>query len=212
MQVVPLQAELHSSLGLLSSDGRFKRLPIEDVQELSGRAATVLKLKEGVILKTVVPCGKEEDLVVGSSTGRLLRLEVNDSNLPVLGRAAQGPQLMRLLPGEQVVGAACVAKDGEVLLASRLGQLKKLQVASLRLCQRGDLGQIGLRFLQRSDQLVDLKGANNALVGVRLEGSEGRHLRWSVNALASEDTSTSGLLLPLRPGEEVLELVPLVKN
>ena len=212
MQVVPLQAELHSSLGLLSSDGRFKRLPIEDVQELSGRAATVLKLKEGVILKTVVPCGKEEDLVVGSSTGRLLRLEVNDSNLPVLGRAAQGPQLMRLLPGEQVVGAACVAKDGEVLLASRLGQLKKLQVASLRLCQRGDLGQIGLRFLQRSDQLVDLKGANNALVGVRLEGSEGRHLRWGVNALASEDTSTSGLLLPLRPGEEVLELVPLVKN
>ncbi|MFM7465108.1 MAG: DNA topoisomerase (ATP-hydrolyzing) subunit A [Cyanobium sp.] len=212
VQVVPLQAEIHSSLGLLSSDGRFKRLPIEDVQELSGRAATVLKLKEGVTLKTVVPCGKEEDLVVGSSTGRLLRLEVNDSNLPVLGRAAQGPQLMRLLPGEQVVGAACVAKDGEVLLASRLGQLKKLQVASLRLCQRGDLGQIGLRFLQRSDQLIDLQGANSALVGVRLEGSEGRHLRWSVNALASEDTTTSGLLLPLRPGEEVRELVPLVKN
>jgi DNA gyrase subunit A len=212
VQVLPLRANLHSSLGLLSSDGRFKRLPIEDVQELSGRAATVLKLKEGVTLKRVVPCGKEEDLVVGSSTGRLLRLEVNDSNLPVLGRAAQGPQLMRLLPGEQVVGAASVAKDGEVLLASRLGQLKKLQVASLRLCQRGDLGQIGLRFLQRSDQLVDLQGADTPLVGVRLEGSEGRHLRWSVGELASEDSTASGLQLPLRPGEQIRELVPSVKN
>jgi DNA gyrase subunit A len=212
VQVLPLRADLHSSLGLLSSDGRFKRLPIEDVQELSGRAATVLKLKEGVTLKRVVPCGKEEDLVVGSSTGRLLRLEVNDSNLPVLGRAAQGPQLMRLLPGEQVVGATSVAKDGEVLLASRLGQLKKLQVASLRLCQRGDLGQIGLRFLQRSDQLVDLQGADTPLVGVRLEEGEGRHLRWSVGELASEDSTASGLQLPLRPGEQVRELVPLVKN
>jgi DNA gyrase subunit A len=93
-----------------------------------------------------------------------------------------------------------------------MGQLKKLQVASLRLCQRGDLGQIGLRFLQRSDQLVDLQGADTAWVGVRLEGSEGRHLRWSVGELASEDTTTSGLLLPLKPGEQIRELVPLVKN
>jgi DNA gyrase subunit A len=210
VQVLPLQADLHSSLGLLSSDGRFKRLAIEDFLDLSGRAATVLKLKEGVTLKRVVACGGNQDLVVASSTGRLLRLEVNESNLPVLGRTAQGPQLMRLLPGEQVVGAACVPRDGEVLLASRMGQLKKLQVSSLRLCQRGDLGQIGLRFLQRADQLVDLQAAEGPVVGVRLSGGEGRHLRWSVADLASEDGNASGLQLPLRSKENVLELVPLV--
>ncbi|MFM9072615.1 MAG: topoisomerase IV, partial [Cyanobium sp.] len=121
-----------------------------------------------------------------------------------------GPQLMRLLPGEQVVGAACVGKEGEVLLASRMGLLKKLQVSSLRLCQRGDLGQIGLRFLQRTDQLVDLQAATCPLVGVTLAGGEGRHQRWSVGDLASDDTSTAGLQLPLRPGEEIRELVPLV--
>lgn len=210
VQVLPLQADLHNSLGLLSSDGRFKRLAIEDFQDLSGRAASVLKLKEGVTLKRVVPCGPDQDLVVASSTGRLLRLAVEETSLPLLGRTAQGPQLMRLLPGENVVGAACVPSGGEVLLASRLGQLKKLQVASLRLCQRGDLGQIGLRFLQRSDQLVDLQAADSAVVGVRLTGGEGRHLRWGVANLASEDGSTAGLQLPLRSGESVLELVPLV--
>ncbi|MFM7642551.1 MAG: DNA topoisomerase (ATP-hydrolyzing) subunit A [Cyanobium sp.] len=210
VQVLPLQADLHNSLGLLSSDGRFKRLAIEDFQDLSGRAASVLKLKEGVTLKRVVPCGRDQDLVVASSTGRLLRLAVEETSLPLLGRTAQGPQLMRLLPGENMVGAACVPSGGEVLLASRLGQLKKLQVASLRLCQRGDLGQIGLRFLQRSDQLVDLQAADSAVVGVRLAGGEGRHLRWGVANLASEDGSTAGLQLPLRSGESVLELVPLV--
>lgn len=210
VQVLPLQANLHSSLGLLSSDGRFKRLAIEDFQDLSGRAATVLKLKEGVTLKRVVACGANQDLVVASSTGRLLRLAVNESNLPLLGRTAQGPQLMRLLPGEQVVGAACVPRDGELLLASRMGQLKKLQVSSLRLCQRGDLGQIGLRFLQRADQLVDLQPADRPVVGVRLSSGEGRHLRWSVADLASEDGNASGLQLPLQSKENVLELVPLV--
>jgi DNA gyrase subunit A len=50
VQVLPLPTEAGSSLGLLSSDGRFKRLPMEEFQELSGRATTVLKLKDGVEL------------------------------------------------------------------------------------------------------------------------------------------------------------------
>ena len=210
LQVLPLRSNLHSSLGLLSSDGRFKRLAIEEFQDLSGRAASVLKLKEGVTLKQVVPFGSNDELVVASSTGRLLRLAVNESNLPVLGRTAQGPQLMRLLPGEDVVGAASVQSGGEVLLASRMGQLKKLRVESLRLCQRGDLGQIGLRFLQRTDQLVDLRGTEGSVVAVRLSGREGRHLRWSLANLASEDGTTTGIQLPLRAGESVVELVPLI--
>ncbi|MFN9645673.1 MAG: DNA topoisomerase (ATP-hydrolyzing) subunit A [Cyanobacteriota bacterium] len=210
VQVLPLGAHPPSSLGLLSSDGRFKRLAIEEFQDLSGRAATVLKLKEGVTLKRVVAFATNDELVVASSTGRLLRLAVSEGNLPVMGRVAQGPQLMRLLPGEEVVGAASVRSGGEVLLASRLGQLKKLRVDSLRLCQRGDLGQIGLRFLQRSDQLVDLRAAEGQIVGVRLSGREGRHLRWSVAQLASEDGTTTGVQLPLRPGAGIAELQPLV--
>jgi DNA gyrase subunit A len=127
-----------ASGGLLSSDGRFKRLPIEDFQELSGRAASVLKLKEGVTLQRVVLCHDDEELVVASSTGRMLRLAVNETNLPVMGRNAQGPVLLRLLPGETVVGAAGVSPDGFVLLASRSGQLKRMAANSLRRCQRGD--------------------------------------------------------------------------
>ena len=129
VQLLPLPSREQAagaSVGLLSSDGRFKRLPIEDFQELSGHATSVLKLKDGVTLQRVVLCRDDEDLVVASSTGRMLRLAVNDANLPVMGRNAQGPVLLRLLPGETVVGAAGVSPDGCVLLASRSGQLKRL--------------------------------------------------------------------------------------
>ena len=213
VQVLPLptgEAAKGLSLGLLSSDGRFKRLPIEAFQELSGRAATVLKLKDGVSLRQVVICREGEDLVVGSSTGRLLRLTVNEANLPLMGRNAQGPMLLRLLPGETVVGAACCpAEASTVLLASAGGQVKRLAVAELRRCQRGDLGQIGLRFEQRGDQLVDLCSGAAELVAARIGAS--RSVRLATAELTPEDGSGTGMLLSLGANEELRELVPLLR-
>ncbi|KEF42406.1 MAG: topoisomerase IV [Cyanobium sp. CACIAM 14] len=208
VQVLPLPGS--GSLGLLSTDGRFKRLPIEDFLELSGRPATVLKLKEGVELQRVVPCREGEDLVVATSTGRLLRLPVNEANLPVMGRTAQGPVLLRLLPGERVVGAACAGQSGHVLLASRKGQLKRLRLDDLRPCQRGAMGQIGLRFLERDDALVDLQADEAPLIGVTLEGGEGRSLRLQADQLPPEDCGGSGMALPLKTGDALGELVPLI--
>jgi DNA gyrase subunit A len=199
-----------TSLALLSSDGRCKRLPLELFRELSGRAATVLKLKEGVQLSRVLSCRDEGELVVASSTGRLLRLAVNEANLPLMGRTAQGPVLLRLLPGETVVGAAGVrGPEGSVLLASRRGWLKRLSVDQLRLCQRGDLGQIGLRFSDRHDQLADLCDAEAPLVAALL--NNGRSARLQPADLDSQDASDRGMSLGLAEREELQALVPLIR-
>jgi len=188
-----------ASVGLLSSDGRFKRLPIEEFQDLSGRATSVLKLKEGVSLQRAVLCREGEDLVVASSTGRLLRLAVNDTNLPVMGRNAQGPVLLRLLPGETVVGAVGLESTGTVFAASRQGLLQRLPLEGLRRCQRGDIGQIGVRFEQRGDQLVDLCNGNAPLLGALL--ADGRSLRVDTNDLNT---------LKLGAKDQLLELIPLL--
>jgi len=211
VQVLSLPSTADATLGLLSSDGRFKRLPLEDFQDLSGRAATVLKLKEGVTLQRVVVCREGGEVVVASSTARLLRLAVNDSNLPLMGRTAQGSMLMRLLPGEAIVGAAEVWDSGGVLLATQLGQIKRLEVAQLRPCLRGDLGQIGLQFQNRNDTLVDLVGNDAGLVGVQLEGGS-TSLRLDITALPLEDPSTPGQLLGLQGQQRVAELVPLISG
>ena len=197
-----------TSVGLLSSDGRFKRLPIEEFQELSGRATSVLKLKDGVSLKRAVLCRDGQDLVVASSTGRLLRLAVNEANLPVMGRNAQGPVLLRLLPGEAVVGAVGVTHDDSVLLASGQGLIKRLAVDSLRRCQRGDIGQIGVRFEQRGDQLVDLCGGHQPLLGALL--ADGRSLRLEANSLSADEDAAGGQALGLGTKDQLLELIPLL--
>ena len=211
VQVVPLPTGDGVSLGLLSSDGRFKRLPLDEFQELSGRAASVLKLKEGVQLQRVVVCREGAEVVIASSTARMLRLVVNDSNLPLMGRNAQGPMLMRLLPGEAIVGAADVGASGAVLLASRLGQIKRLQVDQLRPCLRGDLGQIGLQFNNRSDSLVDLQNDGAAVLGVRLANSS-INLRLNCSELPLENPASAGLQLELGSAREISDLVPLISD
>jgi DNA gyrase subunit A len=215
VQVLPLPSQ--GSLGLLSSDGRFKRLPVEDFQELSGRATSVLKLKEGVSLRRVVSGQEGDTLVVASSTGRMLRLRLNEANLPLMGRAAQGPVLMRLLPGETVVGAACVPTPADdspadstatVVLATAGGQVKRLLVSSLRPCQRGDMGQIGLRLQQRGDSLIDLQGTGSTVMSVLT--SQGLSGRIDMGQLPAEDCGGMGINLNLPAGQQLQDLVPLI--
>ena len=209
VQLLPLPSDGAAGLGLLTSDGRFKRLALQEFQELSGRAATVLKLKDGVELRRVVACRDGDTLVVGTSTGRLLRLQVDETAIPTMGRTAQGPVLLRLLPGEAVVGAACGAADGDLLLATRKGQIKRLQLASLRLGQRGDLGQIGLRFAQRDDQLSDLQDGTTKLVAIVLK--DGRSLRLAPQSLEAQDCHGAGETLILKADEAINELIPLIQ-
>ena len=203
--VVP-PADQDFSVGLLSSDGRFKRLAGQDLRELSGRATTVLKLKDGVQLQRVVMCRPGDDLAVASSTGRMLRLPVDDSTIPVMGRTAQGPVLMRLLPGESIVGAAAVAAGGDVLLISQLGQLKRLGIDHLRRCQRGAIGEIGLRFEQRNDALTDLRSTTARLSVETQAGS----LRLASDSLPVEDGRGTGQQLKLPKGQTVQRLLPLI--
>ena len=63
INIFPLPVDQNLSLGLLSSDGRFKRLPLEEVMELSGRAATIVKLKDGVVLKSAFICKANDDVL-----------------------------------------------------------------------------------------------------------------------------------------------------
>jgi DNA gyrase subunit A len=81
-------------------------------------------------------------------------------------------------------------------------------MAGLRLCQRGDLGQIGIRFLERDDRLVDLQADGATVVGTRVVGGSGS-LRFLAADLAVEEADGTGNTLGLPDGTELAGLVPL---
>ena len=142
VQLLPLPQEAEGkSVGLLSSDGRFKRLPLAEFQDLSGRATSILKLKEGVSLKRVANCKEGRDLVDGSSWS-MLRIEVNALDLAIMSKNAKSPMVMRLLPGEETIGTAEADSGNSLLVGSQKKIIRKLQLGLLKPATGGFLGKL----------------------------------------------------------------------
>ena len=206
---LPVQESSDLSLGLLSSDGRFKRLPLADVLDLSGRATSVVKLKEGVQLKTAVICREHQDLLLVSDIGRMLRLPINEDVLPLMGRLAQGPMTMRLLPGEDLVGALCPSEP-TVLLVSEQGHLARIDLTSIRPSQRGDLGSMAIQLTRNADRITGLAEANGLIGMVSTEQRHGRIDPTTLEITNSGDAFSNQI--ELHKGEAITDLIPQISD
>ena len=217
IECLPANDDPKLSLGLLSSDGRFKRLPLSDVLDLSGRATSVVKLKEGVQLKAAMICRDQSNLLLVTDIGRALRLPVNDSCLPLMGRLAQGPMTLRLLPDEAIAGGISLDRPDDasndpdsVIVVTRQGRLTRIDLGALQPCWRGDLGRMLVK-LDHEDDRIQAIALGHGLVGVTTNAR--RHSR-----LMAADLELKGLAesfathLPLRQDERIEELVPLIKD
>ena len=215
------------SLGLLTTDGRFKRLPLDEIQELSGRAATILKLKEGVSLLSAVICEQDGTVALLSDIGRILCLPVEEQCLPLMGKLAQGPMTMRMLPGENLVGAisqpanssssesnnsasnsSASKNSGEVLIGTNNGGLIRLSLSELRRCKRGDLGEIAVKLNgdhKETDRLVSVCESAD-LVGVVT--NKGRHARIQNTTISMDSNQPTQLIF--KAEETLVQLVPLL--
>jgi len=84
-----------------------------DVQEyrLQGRGGSGIKtanitLKTGDLVFSQILTGEEEDLIVISQKGQVIRTKI--TSIPKLNRATQGVRIMRLGEGDKVASAACI--------------------------------------------------------------------------------------------------------
>jgi DNA gyrase subunit A len=144
---------------LLTQQGRIKRLPLGEMADITNRGLSLIKLKEDDRLALVGFANSGDQVVIGTSMGRLLRLEVNDHLLPLSHRAATGGQVLRLLKSERLVGMAVTGTIDPVLLVSAQGWAKRVTTRAIKLCQPGDLGTYWFQFSQRSDSVVGLTTA-----------------------------------------------------
>ncbi|KZR91745.1 DNA gyrase subunit A [Synechococcus sp. MIT S9509] len=205
------------SLGLLTTDGRFKRLPLDEIQELSGRAATILKLKEGVSLLSAAICEQGGTVAVLSDIGRILCLPVEEQCLPLMGKLAQGPMTMRMLPGENLVGAVSQpaassnsesTNSGEVLIGTNNGDLIRLSLSDVRRCKRGDLGEIAVKISGDGKENVRLVSVCESADLVGVVTNKGRHARIQNTTISTDCNQPTQLTF--KGDETLVQLVPLL--
>ncbi|WP_320666693.1 DNA topoisomerase (ATP-hydrolyzing) [Prochlorococcus sp. MIT 1307] len=210
INLIPLPANESLSLGLLSSDGRFKRIPIEEVLELSGRAATVLKLKNGVMLKAGFICHPNGEIAICTSYGRILKLLVNEKTMPLMGKLAQGPITMKPFPGEVIIGGVSWknSPENQLVIITKYGQIKKINLNYLRQCERGDIGEICINLKKSKDLIDEVVDAYDSKLLGSIISSKGRNARLSSNQLNNEIINN---FIQLKEDEYIQKIIPLIE-
>lgn len=155
-QIVLNEARLGQQVVLITTKGRVKRLPAQELSNLTGRGLTAVKLKADDTLQYALITPLGSDLVLASSGGRLLRFRVNDEQLPELSRTAQGPQGIRLPKNEHLVGCVPVQSKDALLLVSTKGFGKKMLVSNFKTTNRGGIGSQSFKFSLKNDSLASM--------------------------------------------------------
>jgi len=113
MDVIKAQSpnsKIQNYLLVVTENGYGKRTDLKEYK-LQGRGGSGIKTakassKTGNLVASMVLTGEEEDLIVISQKGQVIRTKIG--TIAKLGRATQGVRIMRLDTGDKVASAACI--------------------------------------------------------------------------------------------------------
>jgi DNA gyrase subunit A len=140
---------------LLTKQGRIKRLAASELMGITRRGVTVLKLKDDDELLLTKFVNPGEQMIIASSGGRMLRFEINDLQLPAMGRAAMGLQALRLGKQQHMAGGLTLGMNDDFLIVTEEGYAKRMFASQLPRANRGDLGAQSLK-LNKTDHLAGI--------------------------------------------------------
>ncbi|MDX2216257.1 MAG: DNA gyrase subunit A [Oculatellaceae cyanobacterium bins.114] len=203
--VLPPQEE-PGDLIILTAQGRIKRLPLSEFANLTGRGLTALKLKDDdeVWITTLARPG--DHLLLATSGGRMLRFRIDDEQLPILSRTAQGQPALRLGKQEHLVGCVALAPQDYCVLFTTQGFAKQIPGTALRLAHRGELGMQAIQFVNKTDTLAAIAPAlSGAELTVLTNGDRIAKVAIDDIPVAGKEGG-GGRLLKLNKGEKITDL------
>jgi DNA gyrase subunit A len=193
---------------LLTAQGRLKRLAYTEIADLSNRGAMLIKLKEDDALRSLTFAQAGMEVAIATSGGRILRFAINDVQLPVMGRSAQGSQATRLRRTETAISCVTFKKEADIAIVTSQGYAKRLPLNLIRQANRGDIGTQALQFASKTDQLAQMmiSPPEGEQIDVILSSDRLVHVPVKEIKLWGKD-GTGDRLPKIKEDEEVVDLV-----
>lgn len=153
--------KLSSNLVLLTQQGRLKRIAGSELDNVGNRGLVLVKLKQSDQLAYYDFAQEGDYAAIATNGGRVLRFQISEEQIPIMGRHAQGSQGIKLRYGEKIVGFNSMNGKDNLLFISELGYGKILPLKAIRNAKISDLGTQAFRFQNKEDNLLAMLKANS---------------------------------------------------
>ena len=137
-----------------TQNGLIKKTMIEEFENIRTNGKIAITLKEDDELISVKKTTGDNEILMASSDGRMIRF--NENELRVLGRTAAGVRGIDV-ENSKCVGMEVASSDQQILVVTEKGYGKKTPLDEYRLTHRGSKGVKALNVTDKNGSIVAFK-------------------------------------------------------
>lgn len=188
-------------LVIATKKGLIKRTNVHEFENIRKNGKIAITLKEDDEVLSVHFTSGNDDVVVASNNGRMVRF--NENEIRVMGRNASGVKAIELSENCFCVGTE-IAKDNEdVLVVTENGYGKRTDINEYRLTHRGSKGVKTLNITDKNGAIVAFKMTTSDK-DLMIMTDQGIVIRISLDKVSKMSRVTQGVrLMHLREGQKV---------
>ena len=171
--------------------GIVKKTDLSDFDRINKNGKIAIHLKDNDELFFVKATHGDDEILIGSSNGRVVRFKENE--IRVMGRTAAGVKGMNVEDGH-IVGLS-ISSDGDTLLSvSENGYGKRSDIQSYRLTSRGKKGVSTMNVTEKTGQLMIVRAVQGN-EDLMIVSTSGIMIRTPISDIGIYGRNTQGVRL-----------------
>ena len=186
------KSEIPLSLIFFTKKGLVKRTNVDEFNLIRKTGKNAITLKDGDELISVKITKGDDDIIIASNVGRMVRF--NETEVRLMGRSASGVKGIDLPEEANVIGADIANKDHLILVVTEKGYGKKTLIDEYRLTHRGSKGVKALNITDKNGYIVAFK----SVIGdedIIITTNNGIVIRISLSKISTLKRNTQGVRL-----------------
>ena len=183
--------DTYKCLIFATKSGLIKRTDISEFDSIRTNGKKFITLKEDDELVSVKKTTGNNEILMASSNGRMVRF--NENTVRIMGRSASGVKGINL-DGGILVGMEVVQPDEFVLVITENGYGKKTPVEEYRITNRGGKGVKTVNITDKNGSIVSFKTVDNNK-DLMIITDSGIVIRISVDKISTMSRVTQGVKL-----------------
>ena len=199
--------EKEGNILFCTTSGIVKRTSITEFENIRKTGKIAITLKENDELLSVEKTTGNNEIIIASSNGRMIRFDENE--IRIMGRTAAGVKGIEL-NGGKCVGCEIATESQEILVVTEKGYGKRTNINEYRITHRGSKGVKGLNITDKNGNIVAFKLVDGDEDFMIITDS-GMIIRLSVEQISTIGRVSQGVRLINLKNEQKVSNVALIK-